>query len=235
VIDRSGALNGRTVLVVEPDDAWRTTIMEALEAAGCTAIAARERNDALVALDRTAVDVILLALAGSQSDIETFRLLVRCSRAAVIVLTRDDEAAGDVEAALAEGADGYLAKPFSTSLLVARVGVATRHQARLHPHGVGAVLRLGDLAVDADAHQAWAGGTLLSLAPKEFALLDLFLRNAGRVITHEQLLHQLWPEGADVSVLRSHVSRLRRKLEGASPRARIEGIHEIGYRLSLPA
>ena len=165
--------------------------------------------------------------------IDVCRHLRRWLPSPVIVLTADGAEDRKI-LALDEGADDYVTKPFSMPELLARVRVAVRHRRALSAVVDADLLLVGDLRIDVAAHEAWLGEDEIHLPRKEFALLALLARNAGRVLTHATLLRQVWPERQgddDTQVLRTHVTVLRRKLGLGPLRPRIVSEPGVGYRL----
>jgi two-component system KDP operon response regulator KdpE len=156
--------------------------------------------------------------------------LRRSYRSPIIVLSADGAEDRKVRA-LDLGADDYLTKPFSLPELLARVRVALRHRRALALVGGGDVVEVGALRIDPDAHSATVGDQPLELRPKEFALLTLMARNAGRVLTHRVLLDEVWGEGQAMDTLRTHVSLLRRKLAELPSSPTVVTAPGVGYRL----
>jgi DNA-binding response OmpR family regulator len=146
----------------------------------------------------------------------------------VIMLTARDRVVDRVSG-LDEGADDYLVKPFDFAELTARVRALLRRDAGRS----GAVLRVGDLELDASRHQAGRAGRRLALTPKEFALLRYFMSRPGQVLSQEDLLEHVWDENADpfTNTVRVTVMTLRRKLADAGPEQPIETVVGRGYRL----
>ena len=137
-------------------------------------------------------------------------------------------------AALDEGADDYVTKPFSMPELFALVRVALRHRRAVAPIVDEKLLVIGDLRVDVDAHVAMVNEVVLELTPKEFALLVLFARNARKVLTHRRVLDVVSGPGQGLDTLRTHVSHLRRKLAEALSGVTISSEPGVGYRLTTP-
>ena len=146
----------------------------------------------------------------------------------VLMLTARD-AIDDRVRGLDAGADDYLVKPFSLLELSARLRALARRDDRARP----AVLSEGDLRLDPAARRTWRGETELQLSPKEFALLELFLRHAGSVLTRSQILEAAWDFAFDGSsnVVDQYVTYLRRKIDAPFGRHDIETVRGVGYRL----
>jgi two-component system KDP operon response regulator KdpE len=197
----------------------------------------RAASTAREALDLAAVeepDVTLLDLGLPDLDgVDVCRHLRRSSRHPIIVLTADGAEDRKVEA-LDAGADDYVTKPFSLPELLARVRVALRHLTYLSSMPDNDTIEVGALTIDVDAHVATLSGDALDLTPKEFALLTLLARNAGKVLTHRTLLEQVWGPAQSRDTLRTHVQQLRRKLGDGPHRPRLLTEPGIGYRLVDP-
>jgi two-component system, OmpR family, response regulator len=146
----------------------------------------------------------------------------------VIMLTAKD-AVDDRVRGLDSGADDYLVKPFSLLELGARLRALARRDDRARP----VVLSEGDLRLDPATKRAWRGETELQLSPKEFMLLELFLRHPGTVLTRSQILEAAWDfayEGTS-NVVDQYVTYLRRKIDAPFDRHDIETVRGMGYRL----
>jgi two-component system KDP operon response regulator KdpE len=222
------------VLIVEDDSAVAEVVAAALDSRGYRTTVAMTGRAALDAVDVHEPDIVILDLGLPDIDgIEVCRALRRSSRRPIIVLSADGAEERKI-AALDEGADDYVTKPFSMGELMARVRVVERHRLVAALAVDDAVLTFGDLVVDTAAHAARAGEVELDLTRKEFALLSLLVRNAGRVITHGVLIEHVWGRKSTVTdSLRVHVAQLRRKLGEAPQRPIIESAPGTGYRLVL--
>src|SRR5271165_4100697 len=151
----------------------------------------------------------------------------------VLMLTARDSVSDRVRG-LDAGADDYLVKPFSLLELAARLRALARRDDRARP----TVLAAGDLSLDPATKQAWRGRTELQLSPKEFSLLELFLRHPGTVLTRSQIIEAVWDFAYDgtSNVVDQYVTYLRRKLDTPFGRRDIETVRGMGYRLrSAPA
>jgi two-component system, OmpR family, KDP operon response regulator KdpE len=150
----------------------------------------------------------------------------------IIVLSARDRPGDKVEA-LDAGADDYLTKPFSTEELLARVRVALRHGARFEAKQTEAPFRVGDLEVNLAKRQVFVGKKEVHLTPITYKLLVVLVHNAGRVVTHRQLLKEVWgPNNDNIHYVRIHMKHLRHKLETdpSHPRFLITE-PGVGYRL----
>lgn len=174
--------------------------------------------------DLVVLDVMLPGMSG----FEVCRALRQESDVAILLLTaRSHET--DRVVGLDLGADDYVTKPFSMRELMARVRAALRRRGMQQ----AAVLSAGDLVLDPARHEVRCGHRVVVLAPKEYELLSVLLRHAGRVLTRDQLLEQVWGYDytGDERTVDVHVSWLRRKLREAGSSVRIEAVRGVGYRL----
>jgi len=146
----------------------------------------------------------------------------------VLMLTARD-AVGDRVRGLDAGADDYLVKPFSLLELAARLRALARRDDRSRP----VILTEADLKLDPAAKQAWRSDIELRLSPKEFSLLELFLRHPGRVLTRSQIIEEVWDFAYDggSNVVDQYVNYLRRKVDVPFGRHDIETVRGMGYRL----
>lgn len=221
------------MLLVEDDPAVAEVVATALRARGNVVEVATTGRQALELASAHEPDVIVLDLGLPDIDgADVCRQLRRWFLNPIVVLSADGDEGRKV-AALDGGADDYLTKPFSMPELLARVRVALRHRdavaTALDPGGVA----IGDLYVDTAAHVATAGGETLGLARKEFALLAVLARNAGRLLTHAYLVAQVWGEPAvdKTEALRGLVTQVRKRLGEGPERPRLVTEVGVGYRL----
>jgi len=219
------------VLVVDDERAIRRFLRASLGAQGYTVYEASGGREALSAVIANRPDLIILDLGLPDVDgIEVTRRLREWTRTPIIVLSVREEEAAKV-AALDMGADDYLTKPFGTAELMARMRVALRHTAQ--PAGAP-VFEMGDLKVDLARRQVTISGDEMTLTPTEYDLLRVLVQHAGKVLTHGQLLRQVWGDGyaAEIHLLQVNISNLRRKIEADPSRPRyILTEVGVGYRL----
>ncbi len=223
-------LNPR-VLIVDDERAIRRFLNVSLAANGYTVLEAANGQDALAiaAAQRPAVVILDLGLP-DVDGVEVTRRLREWTPIPIIILSvRGDEIAKIT--ALDAGADDYLTKPFGVGELLARIRVALRHADR----PVDApVFYLGDLTVDLARRAVSLAGREVQLTPTEYDLLNALVTNAGKVLTHHQLLRIVWGLGyeQETHMLRVNVSNLRRKIEPDPSRPRyILTEPGVGYRL----
>jgi len=166
--------------------------------------------------------------------LDVIRKVREWSAVPVIVLSARGQEADKV-AALDAGADDYLSKPFSVGELMARMRVALRHRARVSDGALESVFSVGELHVDLAARRVTVGGAQVHLTPIEYKLLVALVHHAGKVITHRQLLSDVWGPNAteQAHYLRVYMAHLRRKLEADPARPRYLLTEAgVGYRLA---
>jgi two-component system KDP operon response regulator KdpE len=179
-------------------------------------------------------DLIILDLGLPDLDgVEVTRRIREWSAIPIIVVSARGKDQDKV-VALDAGADDYLTKPFSVSELLARVRVAMRHTAAANKDTGDPVFKVGDLAVDLSRHQVTVAGKAVHLTRNEFRLLTALAKNAGRVMTHRQLLREVWGPGAgeESQYLRVYMNQLRHKIEpdSSQPKYLLTEVG-VGYRL----
>jgi two-component system KDP operon response regulator KdpE len=203
---------GQRVLVVDDETSIRRYLHAALGAQGFTIYEAGNGQEAINAVISHHPDLIILDLGLPDFDgIEVTRRLREWSETPIIVLSVR-EAEIDKIAALDAGADDYLTKPFGTGELMARMRVAMR---RTGGKSDEPVLQVDDLKMDLSRHLVMVGEEQIALTPTEYEILRLLLQNAGKVLTHRQLLKQVWGTSyeSEMHILRVNISNLRRKIE----------------------
>jgi two-component system, OmpR family, KDP operon response regulator KdpE len=229
-------MNGTRVLVVEDEALMRKVLVVALRSQGCATLEADCGRAALKLIDEQTPDAILLDLGLPDMDgVEVIsQLRVKHPTLPVILLSAHGEERHQIRA-LDAGADDYVTKPFREGELMARLRAAVR---RAVP-GEKSVLSIGDLSILAVEHRVLLKNHDVQLTPTEFKLLSILAKNAGRIVTHGQLLSEVWGANRvdEVQYLRVYMKQLREKLEEipSQPR-RILTALGVGYRLvSMPA
>lgn len=203
---------GQRVLVVDDENAIRRYLRAALSAQGFDIYEAANGQEAINAVVSNHPDLIILDLGLPDFDgIEVTRRLREWSQTPIIILSVR-EAEHDKIAALDAGADDYLTKPFSTGELMARMRVALR---RMGSTPDEPVLQIDNLKMDVARRLVTVNDEQVSLTPTEYEILRLLLQNAGKVLTHRQLLRQVWGTAyeSEMHILRVNISNLRRKIE----------------------
>ncbi len=226
---------GLRVLVVDDEPAIRRYLRTALGAHHYTVFEAVNGQEGLAAAALHRPDLIILDLGLPDLDgVEVTRLLREWSQIPIIILSvRGQEA--DKIAALDAGADDYLTKPFGAGELLARLRVAARRAAS---PAAEPVFVQGELSVDLARRLVTVGGREVTLTPTEYDLLRVLVTHAGKVLTHQLLLRQVWGAGYEQEqhLLRVNISNLRRKLEPDMTRPRyVQTEPGVGYRLRLEA
>ena len=223
------------VLVVEDEESISDPLSYLLRQEGFEVAVAETGPDALVEFDRSGADIVLLDLMlPGLSGTEVCRALRARSSVPVIMLTaRDSEI--DKVVGLELGADDYVTKPFSARELVARVRAVLRRRGGGEPEeAASAALEAGPVRMDVERHVVTVDGRSVQLPLKEFELLEMLLRNAGRVLTRGQLIDRVWGADyvGDTKTLDVHVKRLRAKIEPdpAVPQHLVT-VRGLGYKL----
>lgn len=225
-------LSNQRVLVVDDEAPIRRYLRAALGAQGLTVYESASGEEALQAVLSHRPDIIILDLGLPDIDgIEVTRRLREWSQMPIIILSVR-EAEQDKIAALDAGADDYLTKPFGTGELLARMRVALRKQSSTANEPV---FQSGGLTVDFSRRLVMVRDKEIQLTPTEYDLLKVLVTHAGKVITHHQLLRQVWGDGYDdMHILRVNISNLRGKIEpDASRPTYIHTEPGVGYRLKI--
>ena len=219
------------VLVVEDEESYSDALTYLLRKEGFEVAIATNGDDALVEFDRSGADIVLLdlMLPGTPGT-EVCRQLRQVSNVPVVMVSAKDTEVDKV-VGLELGADDYITKPYSPRELVARVRAVLRRgqEADLVP----ATLESGRVRMDVERHVVTVEGDEVRLPLKEFELLEMFLRNTGRVLTRGQLIDRIWGADyvGDTKTLDVHVKRLRAKVEPdpANPRYLVT-VRGLGYK-----
>jgi two-component system, OmpR family, response regulator len=218
------------MLVVEDDARLASLLRRGLAENGNAVDVALLGGDAVWMAQAHDYDVIVLDVM--LPDIDGFKTSAALRKAGVwspILMLTARDSVEDRVAGLDAGADDYLTKPFSLAELRARIRALIRRGGAERP----AILEVGDLRLDPATHSAWRGETELNLSTKEFALLELFMRRPGEVISRFELLEHGWDMGYEnrSNVITVYIRYLREKVDRPFGRNAIETVHGAGYRL----
>jgi len=226
------SIPAQSVLIIDDEVQIRRLLRVTLEANGYRVHEAAQGQEGLAEAAQWNPDVIILDLGlPDMNGLTVLSRLREWSRAPVLVLSVQE---GDVDkvTALDNGADDYMTKPFSTAELLARLRVVQR---RAQPIADNAVFRSGDLEVDLAGRVVRRKGQEIKMTPTEYSLLRLLVRNAGKVVTHRQILREVWGPayGDQTHYLRVYVAHLREKLEADPGRPELLITEPgVGYRLA---
>jgi two-component system KDP operon response regulator KdpE len=223
------------VLVIEDEAPIRRFLKAALEAQGFKLLEATTGSEALAMAASHNPDIILLDLGLPDVDgLEVIRRIREWSHIPIIVISargKDTEKVAGLDA----GADDYLAKPFSVEELAARLRVVIRRLTQSRGGKEEPVFRMGELQVDLARRMVWLGDQEVHLTPIEFKLLAVLVRHRGKVLTHRQLLQEVWGHASEEQAhyLRNYIHTLRHKLEADPARPQyLRTEPGVGYRLT---
>lgn len=227
------AASGAKILIIDDEAQIRKLMRVTLNAHGYEAAEAATGQEGLLQATMVRPDLIVLDLGlPDMTGMEVLAHIREWSQVPIIILTAQDQEQDKV-AALDRGADDYVTKPFGMGEFMARMRVALRHTAKTQDEPV---LRLGQLVMDLAHRTVELNGEKLKLTPTEYDLLKVLALNAGRVMTHRQLLKQVWGGSqyeSDSQYLRVYVGHLRKKIEADSTRPQyILTEPGIGYRFA---
>jgi len=228
---------GPKILLIEDEQEIRRFLRVSLDSHGYRLVEAASGKDGVMHAASQQPDLMILDLGLPDIDgMEVIRQVRGWSQMPIVILSARGREQEKVDA-LDAGADDYLTKPFGVGELLARIRVALRHQAQGAGEGGEAVYVQGDLRVDLARRQVFLGDEEVHLTPIEYRLLTTLVKHAGKVLTHRQLLKEVW--GPD-SVLQTHylrvyMAQLRRKIESDPTRPQyLRTEPGVGYRLASP-
>ena len=221
------------VLIVEDDAAIRRFLRVSLGESGYRVIETGSGQEGMRRLRLDKPDIIILDLGLPDVDgLDIIREIRQTSPVPIVVLSSRADERGKVQA-LDLGADDYVTKPFGMDELMARLRTALRH--RLHQHGEPARFVTGDLIVDRVRRLVQVKGTEVKLSPREYEILQLRVQHAGKVLTHQFILREVWKVPTDAQYLRIYIKQLRHKIEPNPQQPRyILTETGVGYRLRAP-
>jgi two-component system, OmpR family, KDP operon response regulator KdpE len=223
-----------TILVIEDEEGIRKFLRVSLSAHGYRLVECGTGKEGLLQAATVQPDLIILDLGLPDMDgVEVTRQIREWSKVPIIIVSARGKEQDKV-VALDAGADDYLTKPFGVGELLARLRVAIRHR-NVTQGEEAAVFETGELRVDLARREVTLAGKAVHLTPNEYRLLAILVKFAGRVITHKQLLTEIWGPGSahETHYLRVYMNQLRQKIEvdPAQPRYLITE-PAIGYRLT---
>ncbi len=210
------------VLVVDDEPNIRTFVRHSLEKHAFKVSLATNGLEALAEFDqKTFALVILDIMMPGMNGLEVCRRIRQVSTVPIIILTALGEEADKI-AALTQGADDYLTKPFGVGELQARVLAVLRRASWADTTRSVGTIRFGNIEIDFEQRQVWLNSERVKFTPTEFSLLQELALNPGKVFTHETLLRRIWgtEHSRDAEYLRVYIGRLRRKLEADSSKPR---------------
>jgi two-component system response regulator RegX3 len=219
------------ILIVEDEASLSDPLAFLLEREGYETAIAADGPSALTEFDRTGADLVLLDLMlPGLSGTEVCRELRTRSNVPIIMLTAKDSEV-DIVVGLELGADDYVTKPYKTRELLARIRAVLRR--RIEVDDPDGVLEAGTVRMDVDRHTVSVDGVETAMPLKEFELLELLLRNSGRVLTRGQLIDRVWGADyfGDTKTLDVHIKRIRSKIEKVpSDPTMLVTVRGLGYR-----
>ena len=222
------------ILLVEDEAAYRDTLAFNLRRDGYDVVAVGDGREAVEVFERAQPDIVLLDLMlPGLSGTEVCRQIRQKSTVPVIMLTAKDSEIDKV-VGLEIGADDYVTKPYSYRELVARMRAVLRRGAGDEGDGAEAAITVGRVTMNTDRHEVKIDGEAVAMPLREFELLELFMRNANRVLTRGQIIDRIWGPNyvGDTKTLDVHVKRVRSKIEAdpSSPQM-LKTVRGLGYKL----
>ncbi|MFN8185146.1 MAG: response regulator transcription factor [Candidatus Nanopelagicales bacterium] len=224
------------ILVVEDEQSFSDALSFMLRKEGFDVTVAADGQVAVDLFEQDGADIVLLdIMLPGMSGTEVCRRIRMTSQVPIIMVTAKDSEIDKV-VGLELGADDYVTKPFSSRELVARIRAVMRRRAPERATSEEGTLQVGNIEMDVERHVVTVGGEAVKLPLKEFELLEVLMRNAGRVLTRGQLIDRVWGADyvGDTKTLDVHVKRLRSKIEPnpAEPQFLVT-VRGLGYKLEV--
>lgn len=227
--------NPMKLLVVEDEEGISSALRKGFTADGFTVDVAADGLDGLhLAQENEYAAIILdLMLPGLNGYRVCRQLREQGNLTPILMLTAKDGEFDEMEG-LEIGADDYVTKPFSYSVLLARVRALIRRSTAATSGTLDHVLTVGDLRLDPRAHQVWRGDTEVELSPRAIAVLEYLMHNAGLVVSKDDILRNVWDQAfdGDPNIVEVYISRLRSAIDTAFDKKALETVRGIGYRLA---
>jgi two-component system response regulator RegX3 len=221
------------ILIVEDEPSLSEPLAFLLRREGYDIEVTEDGRSALAAFDRAGADLVLLDLMlPGLSGTEVCRELRAQSSVPIIMLTAKDSEV-DIVVGLELGADDYVTKPYSSRELLARIRAVLRRRSEVDETDDHGVVEVGTVRMDTERHSVSVRGTEVAMPLKEFELLELLMRNAGRVLTRGQLIDRVWGSDyfGDTKTLDVHIKRIRSKIEDEpSDPTLLLTVRGLGYR-----
>ncbi|HVW66246.1 MAG TPA: response regulator transcription factor [Candidatus Peribacteraceae bacterium] len=221
------------ILVVEDEHGIADNIAEYLRQYSFAVDVAYDGNDGLHLAKANTYDIALLDwMLPGIDGLELCKLLRKDFPSLGIIMLTAKDAVDDRVSGLDTGADDYIVKPFALKELMARIQSLLRRSYRNQPEGN--VLTVGDLTLDLSTQQATRGGQTIKLTRKLFQILELLMRNKDRVVSKAEIEAHIWDASAELwsDVVRSHMQKLREKVDKDFPKKLIQTVHGTGYRIT---
>ncbi len=218
------------ILIVEDDTDIATIVSRWLQHENHLVEISKDGEDASVKLKLNQYDLVILDwMLPKITGVELCQKFRTSGGTTPILLLTAKSTIENKEAGLDSGADDYLTKPFDLKELSARVRALLRRAGAISTK----TLKIGDLSLDAEMHQVFVGDMLISLNPKEFALLEFLMRHPNQIFSGEALLSRVWQSDAMASTdtVRAHIKNLRKKIDQPGKTSPISTVHGLGYKI----
>ena len=223
------------MLIVEDEEGISSSLHKGFTADGFTVDVAADGLDGLFMAQENEYAVILLdlMLPGMNGYRICRQLREEGDLTPILMLTAKDGEFDEMEG-LDTGADDYVTKPFSYSVLLARVRALIRRSASANTGTLEDVLSVGDLRLDLRAHKVWRGDVEIELSPRAIGVLEYLMTNAGLVVSKDEILRNVWDHAfdGDPNIVEVYVSRVRAAIDTAFDKKSLETVRGVGYRLS---
>jgi DNA-binding response OmpR family regulator len=220
------------VLLIEDDRKAARLLSKGLQEEGFVVDVAATGEDGEEQAALNEYDVVILDwLLPGRDGLAVCRALRASGNATPILMLTARDSVADRVSGLGTGADDYLTKPFALDELLARIQALLRRSRSVQP----VVLRVADLTLDPVTRRVSRGSVVVTLTPKEYAILEVLMRNVGQVVTRTRLAERVWDEASEVldNLVDAHVSHLRKKVDREASAPLIHTIRGVGYRLGL--